>query len=223
MKKPEPQPRPRGRPRSFDEAAVLASLLDVFWKKGYSRASLEDLESAAGVNRPSLYTAFGDKQGMYARALAEFESRMAARLAPTLDPARPLREGLRAFYLQALDLYTADRPAARGCFVFCTAVTEAVEDEALRDTVAAVMERVDRALAMRFVQAAERGEITTDISAARLGLAASALLQSLALRSRAGTSRPRLIEFIDAGIAVLLGPAPAKPSAASKRPRRRAA
>lgn len=199
---------------------MLESLLDVFWKKGFSRASLDDLEAAAGVNRPSLYTAFGDKQGMYLRALAAFEARMAAALAPALQPALPLREGLRAFYSGAVDLYTADRHAPRGCLVFCTAVTEAVEDEAVREVLRDVLEKLDRALVSRFTQAQAAGELPARAATA-LGMSASALLHSLALRARAGATRARLLQFVDAGLDVLLGPGSPQRPASRARPRKR--
>jgi AcrR family transcriptional regulator len=202
MKKSPPPPRPRGRPRSFDEAEVLSSLLEVFWESGFSRASLEDLEVAAGLNRPSLYGAFGDKQQMYLRALAAFEARMVERLGPTLHPSKPLADGLRAFYEQALELYTGG--AARGCMVLSTAVAEAVADPAARKALTAVLARLDVALERRFTQAQQAGELTSTASPRSLALTATAVLHSLSLRARAGLPRARLVELIDAGLEVVL-------------------
>jgi AcrR family transcriptional regulator len=215
MKRTPTTTRPRGRPRSFDEATVLAALLEVFWEKGFSQASLENLETAAGISRPSLYAAFGDKHSMYLRALAAFESRMTARLTPALDPTRPLREGMREFFLRALDIYAGERRVPRGCLVFSTAVVEAPEDAGIRAALAAALECLDRALLARFAAAKSRGDLPGHASAASLAATAAALLHSLALRARAGVARARLLEFIEAGLDALLG---ADPSA---RPRRR--
>ena len=58
-----------GRPRAFDINGALDRALQVFWRKGYEGASLSDLTKAVGVNRPSLYAAFGDKRALFRKAL----------------------------------------------------------------------------------------------------------------------------------------------------------
>src|SRR5260221_6046735 len=62
-------PSPIGRPRAFDIAEALEQALRVFWKKGYLGTSLSDLTGAMGINRPSLYAAFGNKQSIFRKAL----------------------------------------------------------------------------------------------------------------------------------------------------------
>src|ERR1700719_1378710 len=61
-----------GRPRSFDLDEALDRALQVFWRKGYEGASLSDLTKAVGVNRPSLYAAFGDKKALFRKALDRY-------------------------------------------------------------------------------------------------------------------------------------------------------
>src|ERR1700692_3383022 len=61
-----------GRPRSFDVEKALDRALQVFWRKGYEGASVSDLTKAVGINRPSLYAAFGDKKALFRRALDRY-------------------------------------------------------------------------------------------------------------------------------------------------------
>ena len=61
-----------GRPRSFDIDRALDRALQVFWRKGYEGTSLSDLTKAVGVNRPSLYAAFGDKKALFRKALDRY-------------------------------------------------------------------------------------------------------------------------------------------------------
>jgi len=64
-----------GRHREFDVDKALDSVMDVFWRKGYEAASYTDLTKAAGVERPALYSAFGNKEAMFRKALDRYYER----------------------------------------------------------------------------------------------------------------------------------------------------
>ena len=64
-----------GRHREFDVEKVLDAALCVFWRKGYEGASYADLTEAAGVERPALYSAFGNKEALFRRALDRYYER----------------------------------------------------------------------------------------------------------------------------------------------------
>src|SRR3989440_11441871 len=70
--RPKRQPRAPGRPRAFDTDRALDRALQVFWRKGYEGATLSDLTKAVGVNRPSLYAAFGGKEALFRKALDRY-------------------------------------------------------------------------------------------------------------------------------------------------------
>ena len=63
-----------GRPRAFDMDQALDQALDVFWEKGYEGASCRDLTEAMGINPPSLYAAFGNKERLFKKALDRYEA-----------------------------------------------------------------------------------------------------------------------------------------------------
>src|SRR5256885_4867094 len=73
-----------GRPRAFDVDLALDRALQVFWRKGYEGASLSDLTQAMGINRPSLYAAFGDKEMLFRKALDRYASGPAAYVSEAL-------------------------------------------------------------------------------------------------------------------------------------------
>src|ERR1044072_4945642 len=105
VQKKKEEAKRRGRPRAYDPAQALARAADRVWKAGYAGTSLDDLSEATGMNRPSLYAAFGDKRDLYLKTLEHYreESRSLARSALADDP--PLKVFLTRFYDQALDLY----------------------------------------------------------------------------------------------------------------------
>src|SRR3981189_3871404 len=67
-------PKRRGRPRAYEPEVALARALDVFWKDGFAATSLDDLSAATGMNRPSLYGAFGDKRELYIKSYARYRA-----------------------------------------------------------------------------------------------------------------------------------------------------
>src|SRR6478752_596500 len=97
--------KPRGRPRSFDADAVLDKARAVFWNLGYAATSLDDLAAATGLNRPSLYAAFGDKHALYMAALTRSRTEATAALGAALNTAAPLRQLLKIIFDRTVDIY----------------------------------------------------------------------------------------------------------------------
>jgi AcrR family transcriptional regulator len=202
----ETAPKPRGRPRAYDPAQALAQATAAFWQAGYSATSLDTLALATGMNRPSLYGAFGDKRGLYLQALQRYTEASCAAMQTALSPQRSLREGLKRVLDTALKVYYPPDSAARGCFLIGTAATEAVGDEEVRALLGAALRAFDRIFEVRFRQAQASGELDAGADPAVLSRIASALLHSLALRSRAGDKRSELAATAAAGIALICGP-----------------
>ena len=122
----------RGRPRNFDPETALGRARDVFWDAGYSAASLDELASAMEMNRPSVYAAFGDKEALYLKSLADYRDAGAVGLRAALDQERSLAEGLREAYRSALSVYCGDPDAPRGCLLIGTAAVESVRNPRVR-------------------------------------------------------------------------------------------
>ena len=64
--------RPRGRPREFDRDDVLGHAMTLFWEKGFEASSLSDIVEATGLNKSSLYNAFGSKSELFSTALERY-------------------------------------------------------------------------------------------------------------------------------------------------------
>ena len=203
VQKKTSEPKRRGRPRAYDPAQALARAADTFWKAGYAGTSLDDLSEATGMNRPSLYAAFGDKRDLYLKTLEHYreESRALARAALADDP--PLRVFLKRFYDKALELYLDDGP--RGCYSIGTAATVAAVDDRVRAFLADSMRSTDSFLKHQIEKAKQRGEIAQEADPAALAYLASGTLHTLAVRTRAGLPRKELDALADAAIGVICG------------------
>ena len=194
--------RRRGRPKQYDRAAVLDRAVDTFHTKGYAATSLDDLAKAMQMNRPSLYNAFGDKERLYRESLAHFTEHLNAALSELLFDEPDLERALMEFYSGALDAYFAKEPA-RGCFIFCTAPTEAVSHPGVAADVRAILLHVDRTLERRFLLAKREDKLPETFDCGQAGKLAQAVLHSIALRARAGETRRALSRMTRSAIALM--------------------
>ena len=165
---------------------------------------MDDLSAATGLNRPSLYGAFGDKHALYLQALRLYTEQSNAAIAAAFA-GRPLRDGLLHVYELALQLYYPPDEAARGCLLIGTAATEAPRDEAIRQQLGDSLRGFNAAFEKRMRQAVEAGELPAGTNAAMRAQLASAVLHSMALRARAGDPRKELLALARAGVEMVCG------------------
>lgn len=207
--------RARGRPRAYDADDALRNATDAFWLNGYSGTSLDALSEATGMNRPSLYGAFGDKHALYLNALDRYIEAGVQAMEAALTGDMPLAQALQRVYDGALALYLPAGGTPRGCFLIGTAVVEAKVDEDVRTRLAQGLKSFDRAFEKRIRRARNDGELSADADAVVLSRVASAIMHSLALRSRAGDSRASLRATAAEGVALICG---ARNESTVKRP-----
>ncbi|AIY42159.1 Transcriptional regulator [Collimonas arenae] len=197
--------RARGRPRAYDPEQALTNARDVFWRLGYGGSSLDDLSAATGMNRPSLYAAFGDKHALYLQTLDRYIALGREAMTAACASDLPLAQALLRVYQLALGMYLPLDSAARGCLLIGTAATQAVVDAEVRDRLADGLRSFDQVFESRFQRALEQGESTAALEPALLAKMASAILHTLALRSRAGDPRESLEATAAAGIKLMCG------------------
>jgi AcrR family transcriptional regulator len=206
VQKKDAEPRGRGRPRAYDPQVALQQATDRFWKSGYAGTSLDELSAATGMNRPSLYAAFGDKHALYLKALDRYWQLIFADMHAALaDGDQTLDEALMRAFDGQLAIYFSDDGLPLGCFAVGTATTEAVEDPEIRSSLAEGLRALDADLEARFRTARDKGELKADADPAALAVIASAVLQTIAIRTRAGVPRAGLREMARKAVAVICG------------------
>ena len=105
-----------GRKRAFDKAEALDKAMRFFWDNGYSGTSVNDLSAALGINKPSLYAAFGNKERLFATALEHYMTQYGAPLMERLAQPEeaPLAERMRSYLLGIVNL-VSDTESPKGC------------------------------------------------------------------------------------------------------------
>jgi AcrR family transcriptional regulator len=166
---------------------------------------MDDLASGMGMNRPSIYAAFGDKRGLYRAAATDYAASSRAWLDSALTRERMLRDELTSIYREARDFYLSGDDGARGCFLIGTAVTESRAHDDIGDIVEATMRGFTAAFTRRFERAERDGELSP-FAPDVLAQIATATLNTLAMRARTGARREVLDELIEAAVDVICRP-----------------
>src|SRR3981189_1582493 len=149
----------RGRPRAYQPEVALGKALDLFRSEGFAATSLDDLSAATGMNRPSLYGAFGDKRELYIKSYQRYRADARAAMSDIFRDELPIRKRLERIYAVALDIYLSGDAGPRGCFTVLTAASEAVSDPEIRRRGRWGMSDRNKPFAAGFRRAKEKGEL----------------------------------------------------------------
>ena len=198
-------PKRRGRPRAYEPDVALGKALDLFRKDGFAATSLDDLSAATGMNRPSLYGAFGDKRELFIKSYQRYREDARAAMAGIFRDELPIRQRLARIYAVALDIYLSGDAGPRGCFTVMTAASEAVSDPDIRAMVLEGFAELDKAFAACFRRAREKGELPASADPATLAQLASATIHTIAIRARARTPRGELEAIVNGAIDLMVG------------------
>ena len=193
----------RGRPRAYQPEIALGKALDLFRKDGFAATSLDDLSAATGMNRPSLYGAFGDKRELYLKSYARYRADARAAMIDIFRDELPIRKRLERIYAVALDIYLSGDAGPRGCFTVMTAASEAIADPDIRAMVLDGFFELDKAFAICFQRAKENGELPASADPLVLAQLASATLHTIAIRARARVPRKELEAIVKGALDVM--------------------
>lgn len=177
------------RPRSFDRDVALACALEAFWQQGYDQTSISDLTEAMGINPPSLYAAFGDKQRLFDEVVERYQSDPTSFISVAL--AEPTaRRAIGRLLHDAADQYTRpDQP--RGCMVLSEPKLADHRAESLRSLTARIQRGVDE------------GDLPATTDSAALGRYLASVLTGMSAAARDGASAAELHTTADLALAAL--------------------
>lgn len=164
----------------------------VFWRKGYEGASLPDLTSAMGIERPSLYAAFGSKEELFRKALDRYADGPAAYVRKALE--EPTAQAVAEQLLRgAVDLLTDPRNP-HGCLLVQGALSCSEEAEPIRRELAARRAAGEAAIRRRFSKAKSDGDLPRNADPAGLASFVAAVIQGMAVQAASGAPRKDLMK-----------------------------
>lgn len=179
-----------GRPRCFCEEAALDAAMRVFWELGYEGATLSDLTAAMGINRPSLYAAFGDKEQLFRRAMARYAEGPAGYLHEALS--QPTARAVVEALLKGAVHLLGDPRNPRGCLSVQGAIATGAEAESVKDALIEWRKQGEAAMQKRFKRAQAEGDLAKDVNVGDLTRFVATVLNGLGIQAANGTTKAEL-------------------------------
>lgn len=179
-----------GRHREFDVDEALDAALNVFWRMGYEGASYTDLTHATGVERPALYSAFGNKEALFRRALERYYARYLNFFPAALEQPTS-RKVVEHMLRDAAELHTryADR---RGCLGIHGALAGSDDIAPVQMALIDARAGAETSLRFRLEQARQTGDLPENANPAVLAAFVLTVLHGMAVQAKAGFSRATL-------------------------------
>lgn len=179
-----------GRPRAFDMDTALENALEVFWRKGYDGTSLTDLTEAMGINKPSLYAAFGNKEQLFLKAIELYESRPCAFFLPALEKPTAYQVAEHMLYGAAMNMADSNNP--QGCVIVqgalsCSEAAATVKEALLNRRVEG-----EQKMRERFELAKQQGDLPASTDTEVLARYLGTVLQGMAIQANNGASAEQL-------------------------------
>ncbi|HEV7371548.1 TetR/AcrR family transcriptional regulator [Arenibaculum sp.] len=200
----------RGRPRAFDRAQALRRAMTVFWSRGYEGTSIGDLTEVMGINKPSLYAAFGCKEELFLEAIALYDAVEGNAGERALRDGPTARAAVEAMLRENAQAYSAsDKPP--GCMVVLSAILGTPENRAVRERLAENRRAGQEALRRRLDRGIAEGDVPPGTDTARLAAFYTTVLEGLSIQARDGASGEALQAIVDCALQawdVLVAPAP---------------
>lgn len=178
-----------GRPRAFCTEEALDKALAVFWEKGYEGTSLQDLTDAMGINRPSLYAAYGNKESLFLKAMERYAERNAC-LTELMNEPTALKVVEKLLYGTADMLTEPDTP--HSCLTVSAALACSEETAPIKNALAAKRKQMQLLLQQRLERAQHEGDLPKDADPSALSLYISTVIYGMSIQASSGASRAQL-------------------------------
>ncbi|NEW39423.1 TetR/AcrR family transcriptional regulator [Nocardia cyriacigeorgica] len=190
----------RGRPRAFDRDVALHRAMEVFWEHGYEGSSMTDLTAAMGINSPSLYAAFGDKETLFREAIELYGRTEGGLTARALREEPTARAAIEAMLRDNAASYTApDKP--HGCMVVLAGSTYTTRTESIRAFLVDKRKETNADLCARLDRGVTDGDLPLGTDTSELAAFYTTVLYGLSIQARDGADHDELMRSIDRAMA----------------------
>ena len=185
----------RGRPLSFDRELAIQKAMLLFWQHGYEATSLNDLTSALNVKPSSIYTAFGDKKGLFLAAVQRYVSGPVNAESIILEAANAQDAALGLLRTAAIGFTGESTP--RGCLLASSAISCSASAQDVKETLTDLRKAIETSLRDKIKSSVKDGSLPAGTDAAALAAHTVAVIQGMSTLARDGATRASLLKVTD--------------------------
>ena len=190
------------RTKQFDERQALLTAMLVFWEKGYEGTSIHDLEQAMGLNRTSIYNAFGNKRAIFERVMICYKESVMAALFAELENAPTVKQGVSRMLNGALDMhFDEDNPG--GCLVVLSVVESGQYDAQMQAGLQQNIQQLKTAVQTRLSMAKKAGELSKDLDVGSMATTIATTMAGMMVLGKANFSKASLKKTIKQVVSLL--------------------
>jgi len=190
------------RSKQFDERQALVSAMLVFWEKGFEATSIQDLEQAMGLNRTSIYNAFGNKRAIFDRVMSCYKESVMSSLFTEMDGAPGIREGIRRMLNAALDIHF-DEGNPGGCLLVLSILESGQHDAASQASMAQTIHDLKSALQARLGKAKKSGELSKHLDVGSTATTIATTMTGMMVMGKANFSKAALKKTVNQIVSLL--------------------
>lgn len=186
--------RPRGRPANFSHEEALEKALQVFWSHGYEGTSIAELTDALGINKPSIYAAFGNKEELFHKVLGKYLSGPLSYISEAMNQPTA-REAVEKFLTKSAELLTNPNNP-RGCMVVQGALTCGQESNTIQQKLITYRNNLENSFDKRFLLAKAQGDLSPEVNTKQLAKYIATIHQGMSVQATSGASKEELLAVI---------------------------
>ncbi|MDN7243888.1 TetR/AcrR family transcriptional regulator [Planococcus shenhongbingii] len=188
------------RNREYDEHEVLQKAMELFWRQGYEKTSMQDLVEHMGIHRRSIYDTFGDKHTLYLKALERYEQMVGNSMNSQIKPLDSVKQSIRRLFEITI---LRGGPGPKGCLTVNSAVELSLHDDEVAEKVVDSFSKTERLLYELLVSGQESGEIPETLDAEKTSVFFHNSLVGLRVLTKTTDDRQKLESIIDTTLSVL--------------------
>jgi len=186
--------KPRGRPPSFDHEEALEKALQVFWTHGYEGASMAERMGAMGLNKPSIYAAFGNKEELFHKALQKYQTGIVAYVNEAIHEPTA-RQVVEKLLTKSVEVLTSQR-SPRGCMIVQGALACGQGASQIQQQLIACRKGFENKLRQRFELAKKSSDLPKDANPAELAKYVATIHQGISVQVSSGATKEELMAVI---------------------------
>ena len=189
------------REKEFDEMEALQAASRVFCEKGYEGTSLQDLEKATGLNRTSIYNAFGNKRSIFNKILVQFVECGRQRWQALLAESDTAREGIENLLNTVVDMHFEPEP--QNCLITLSLMEKSQHNGTSQELIEQAIHAFKKLIQKRLEAGKKDGEFSRHFDAGAAAAAITSIFSGFMVMGKANFPKATLRKAVQASLALL--------------------